>query len=180
MYDEDVNGQVWYQERWPNIRYFKEYGEYNINGHSVLCIGCAYSVDKHYRLTMGWPWFANEQLTEEEMNAAYQMCYGKYYDFVFTHTCPISYEPIDLFLNGIDQKKIDKSMEIWLDKVNENILYGIWIFGHFHSDRLERPYVEQFYQETENLEMIWTRWQKYKQTGELDWWLPKGEQFYMN
>lgn len=178
MYDEDVKGEVWYQEQWPTIRYFKEYGEYEINGHGVLVIGGAYSVDKNYRLIMGWPWYANEQLTEQEMKEAFKMCFGKHYDFVFTHTCPISWEPFDLFLGSVDQKTVDKTMETWLDDLRQSVTWGVWCFAHYHQDRIERPCVEMFYQETENLETVWQRWDKYDTTGELDWWLPKGAQYY--
>lgn len=178
VYDEDVGGEVWLQKQWKNIRYFKDYGEYSIGGHSVFVIGGAYSVDKKYRLIMGWPWYANEQLTKEEMDNAYKMCAGKHYDFIFSHTCPYSWMPTDLFLSSINQAEVDNSMEKWLEKVRTDVPWGVWLFGHYHADRLERPNVEMFYQETENLETIYERWYKYNAIGELDWWLPKSPQYY--
>ena len=53
------------------------------------------------------------------------------------------------------------------------------MFGHYHADRIERPYVEQFYEEVEDLNTVWAQWTKYHNTNELDWWLPKSPNFYM-
>jgi hypothetical protein len=70
-------------------------------------------------------------------------------------------------------------MEVWLGKFKDMISWGVWLFGHYHADRLERPYVEQFYEEVEDLNSIMARWEKYSDTQELDWWLPKARDFYM-
>ena len=178
--DDFVNGIVCYEEEFPNIRYFMDcVAEYEIMGKKILCIPGAYSVDKWYRLENDWQWFAEEQLTAEEMKTAEEQFSGKYYDFIFSHTCPVSWEPNDLFLSMIDQSTVDKTMEVWMDKFKEKFLWKHWLFGHYHADRIERPYVEQFYTEVEDLESIITRWDKYTKTKELDWWLPKSPNFYM-
>lgn len=177
--DEFVNGMICYEEEFPKIRYFMDcVAEYEIMGKSILCIPGAYSVDKWYRLQNDWQWFPEEQLTAEEMKWAEKHNAGKHYDFVFSHTCPICWEPNDLFLSMIDQSTVDKTMEIWLDKFKNMISWGVYLFGHYHADRLERPYVEQFYEEVEDLNSIIARWEKYDKTGELDWWLPKARDFY--
>lgn len=178
--DNFVNGMVCYEEEFPNIRYFMDcVAEYEIMGKKILCIPGAYSVDKWHRLQNNWHWFAEEQLTEEEMKCAEEEFSGKYFDFVFSHTCPIDWEPNDLFLSMIDQSTVDKTMEVWMGKFKEKFLWKHWLFGHFHSDRIERPYVEQFYTEVEDLESIIARWDKYTKTKELDWWLPRSPMFYI-
>lgn len=178
--DNFVNGMVLYEEEFPNIRYFMDcVAEYEIMGKKILCIPGAYSVDKWYRLENDWQWFAEEQLTVGEMRAAEEQFSGKYYDFVFSHTCPISWEPDDLFLSMIDQSTVDKTMEVWMDKFKEKFLWKHWLFGHYHADRIERPYVEQFYTEVEDLESIIARWDKYTKAKELDWWLPRSPKFYI-
>lgn len=177
--DNFVNGMVCYEKEFPNIRYFMDcVAEYEIMGKKVLCIPGAYSVDKWHRLQNNWHWFAEEQLTEEEMKCAEEEFSGKYFDFVFSHTCPIDWEPNDLFLSMIDQSTVDKTMEVWMGKFKEKINWGIWCFAHYHTDRIERPYVEQFYTEVEDLESIIARWDKYTKTKELDWWLPRSPAFY--
>ena len=194
MYDENVQGIVYLEKEFPLIRYFLDYGSYTINGYKCAVIGGAYSVDKYYRLARAGiigetdsryynpkitHWFYNEQLSAEEMNEAMNILGNKHYDFVFTHTCPISWEPTDLFLSTINQSKVDKSMEIWLDQLKNSITFHTWCFGHFHADRLERPFVEQYYNDIENIIDIYTRWTNYKSNKTLDWWLIKSPNFWM-
>ena len=195
IYDENVQGVVYLEEEFPLIRYFLDYGEYTINGFKCAVIGGAYSVDKYYRLARAGiidktdpryfnpkitHWFYNELLSEKEMNDAMEILSNKHYDFIFTHTCPISWEPTDLFLSMVDQSSVDKSMELWLEEFKESITFNVWCFGHFHADRLERPYVEQYYNNIEELGTIWHRWNRYSETGDLDWWLVKSPSFYMS
>ena len=192
--DEEVDGMVYCEPDYPNIRYFADFSEYMINGYKVAVIGGAYSVDKWWRLhnagiysklDKGYfnpkktGWFYNEQLNDKEMGEAFNLLKDKSYDFVLTHTCPISWEPIDLFLSSIDQNEVDTSMENFLENLKDNIQFKAWLFAHFHRDRLERPHVEQYYNDIESLDTIWQRWNKYDTDGTLDWWLVKGPQYYM-
>lgn len=194
MYDNDVNGDVYYQEEYPNIRYFLDYGTYKISSYKVAVIGGAYSVDKWYRLRRAGVrdklnkdyfnarrtgWFYNEQLTEEEMYFAEKLFEGQKFDFVFSHTCPIDWQPTDLFLSVINQSEVDNTMELWMNDLKDKISWGIWLFGHYHRDRLERPYVEMYFNDIENLDTIKARWDKYDVTGEFDWFLDKSPNFYM-
>ena len=40
----------------------------------------------------------------------------------------------------------------------KNPNWDVWLFGHFHADRMERPHVEQYFKAIEDLEEIWKRW----------------------
>ena len=53
------------------------------------------------------------------------------------------------------------------------------IYG-LHADRIEAPHVEMYFKDIEDLEVIADRWTRYDKTGELDWWLVKGPQFYLH
>lgn len=174
IFDEEINGEVWFEPAFPHIKYLKDGGIYTFGGHRTLVIGGAYSIDKWYRLYAGFKWFVEEQLSPEEMETIEQNVTGQHFDFVLSHTCPKSWEPVDLFLRGIDQSMVDKTMEIWLDKLKNEIDWKIWLFGHYHADRLERPGVEMFYTEIEPLEEIWLRWMSGK---ELPWWVNKSPNF---
>lgn len=180
--DDFVGGAVWIEEEFPLIRYFCDWGFYNIQGRKTLVLGGAYSVDKHYRIQNGWQWFDDEQLTIADMRTClFNMReYGYEFDLVLSHTCPYDWMPTDLFLNCIDQSTVDNTMELWMDEVRRDVPWNLWLFGHFHQDRLERPHVEMFYYEVEDLKTIEERWKRYDETGELDWWLPKSPNFYMN
>ena len=172
-WDVNVSGMVWYEEDFPNIRYFQDWGEYRIDGLRTLVIGGAYSVDKPWRVANGWKWFENEQLTRREMDECAKVAMsGKGYDLILSHTCPRSLQPTDLFLGCIDQSTVDSTMEEWMDRLGRAVEWKIWLFAHYHTDRVEWPHVEIFYQEMESLQDILARWNKYDETKELDWWLP--------
>ena len=174
VWDENVSGQVWMEKEFPNIRYFQDWGIYWIDGLRTLVIGGAYSVDKHYRLMNGWKWHANEQLTPREMDecARAVMATKHGFDLVLSHTCPRSLQPTDLFLRGLDQSSVDSTMEDWMDRLGRMVEWKLWLFAHYHADRIEWPHVEQFYIEMEPLIDIVQRWKAYDETKELDWWLP--------
>lgn len=191
MWDHNIHGKIYIEETYPHIRYFQDGGIYTIGDYKTLVIGGAYSVDKYYRLMRAnltektnnpkvTGWFANEQLTMAEMAEIHNKVDGQNFDFIFSHTCPISIEPTDLFLSSINQNTVNKNMEHFLEEIFQTVNWKIACFGHFHNNRLERPYIEQYYTDIENIEDIWLRWKKYSETGELDWWLQKSPQFYWN
>lgn len=132
---EMFNGKVFIEEKFPNLIFAKDGEIYNIDGNSVLVIGGAYSIDKNYRLLYGHKWFKDEQLTNIEMKNILNKVKGKHFDIVLTHTCPYKYEPREMFMKGIDQSKVDKTMEHFLDKVEENIDYDKWYCGHYHTEK---------------------------------------------
>lgn len=174
--DRNVNGAVWMEEKFPYIRYLLDGWEYTIDGHFCLVAGGAYSVDKWYRIKRAamannsfTGWFADEQLTKEEMDFILKQSEGKHYDFVFTHTCPYEWMPRDLFLRTVDQSAVDNSMEKWMDKLKDSIDWKIWCFGHYHRDRTERPHVEQFYEECALLESVWDRWMNHGNDTNEEW-----------
>ena len=158
LYDTNVNNYVYYEPEFPYIRYFKDGYLYNIDGYVALVLGGAYSVDKHYRLMWGRKWFEDEQLTQEEMdNISAVHKYGEV-DFVLSHTCPLSWQPRDLFLEGLDQSTVDNSMEVWMDGLKDTLDWNIWLFGHYHRDRLVRPHVEMLSTNIQSFKEIWNRW----------------------
>ena len=128
VFDTEVEGNVYYEKEFPKIHYFMDGGIYNLGGHKALSIGGSYSVDKYYRLERNIPWFENELLTEDEMNEIEKKIVGQKFDFILTHTCPISWEPTDLFLGCIDQSTVDKSMEIWMDRIKDKVIWQHWLF----------------------------------------------------
>ena len=56
-------------------------------------------------------------------------------DFVFTHTVPFKYIPTERLLSEFEQKNVDQSTEVFLDKVESNLDYTHWYAGHFHCDK---------------------------------------------
>ncbi len=128
-------GKVFVEDDYPNLIFAKNGEMYNLDGQSVLVIGGAYSIDKNYRLMYGYEWFKDEQLSEDEKEFILNKYAGKHVDIILSHTCPRKYEPTEVFMSGVDQTKVDKSMEDFLDKVEENIDYNKWYCGHYHTEK---------------------------------------------
>lgn len=163
-FDEDVQGDVFVEPKYPNIKYLKDGHDYEFGDYYTIVIGGAYSVDKYYRLERaaagGYAgWFENEQLTEKEKDLISWKVkqYGPF-DLVLSHTCPWSWEPRDLFLSCIDQSKVDDSMEIWMDQLKETFDWKVWLCGHFHDDRTLAPHAEMLSLGIKNLDDIMEYW----------------------
>lgn len=132
---EMFGGKVYIEDDYPNLIFAKNGELYNIDGKSVLVIGGAYSVDKEYRLLYGYKWFKDEQLSQYEMNNILDKYSGKNIDIILSHTCPYKYEPREVFMAGLDQSKVDKAMEHFLDEVEEKVNYKKWYCGHYHTEK---------------------------------------------
>ena len=50
-------------------------------------------------------------------------------DVVLSHTSPLKYEPREMFLDFIDDSRVDKSTEIWLDAIEDRLDYEQWFCG---------------------------------------------------
>lgn len=129
-------GKVFIEDDYPNLIFLKNGEVYIINNKKVLVIGGAYSIDKNIRLTYGWHWFKDEQLNKSEMNMILEKYQGTHVDVILSHTSPKKYEPVEVFLSGIDQNTVDKTMEEFLDTVEETIKYDKWYCGHYHTEKI--------------------------------------------
>ena len=131
-------GIVYYEEDYPNLLFAKDGEIYDFDGKKVLVLGGAYSVDKWHRLAMGYHWFEDEQPSQEikDYVEAQLEKVGWKVDVVLSHTAPLKYEPTEVFLRGIDQSKVDKSTEIWLDKIEDKLDYKKWYCGHYHTEKI--------------------------------------------
>lgn len=150
-------GNIGYiQPEYPNIFYAINGYIYNIENNSFLVLGGAYSVDKYYRLQMGYKWFSDEQMTENEKINFWNQNIIEV-DTILSHTCPYENMPRHLFLTQIDQSTVDNSMEYFLHDVKKIIRYKNWFCGHFHAnEELE-----------DNMYMLYNGVINYKPVGKL-------------
>jgi len=159
FFDENVQGLIYQQKKYPNIKYFLDGHEYIIDGLHTLVIGGAYSIDKNYRLENNMFWEPHEQLTKQEMKDISETFKGEHFNLILSHTCPLSWQPKDLFLTFIDQKEVDNSMEVWMEEFKDLITFDMWYFGHYHQDRLVRPCgVQMLYKNIDSLDKAKARW----------------------
>lgn len=145
-------GKVWVQPEFPNILFAKDGEIYRLAGKTFLVIGGAYSIDKEYRLRMGYKWFSDEQPSDEIKQYVERQLdkAGWKVDAVLSHTCPRKYEPVEAFLPGIDQCKVDKSTENWLDTIEDRLQYKEWYCGHWHIDK-KADKIRFFFNDIESL-----------------------------
>lgn len=128
-------GTVWAEDEFPNILFAKDGEIFSIEGMKHLVIGGAYSVDKHFRLARGDGWWEDEQPTEDTKRRVERQINSHKPDIILSHTCPHKYEPVEMFLPCIDQSKVDKSTEEWLDHIESIADYKAWFCGHWHTNK---------------------------------------------
>lgn len=116
-------GLVHFEDAFPKILFAQDGEIFKLNKKECIVIGGAYSIDKFYRLYMKHPWFKDEQPSEEikQYVESNLMHTGWKIDTVLSHTCPLKYEPTEVFLNFVDQSEVDKSTEIWLDEIENKL-----------------------------------------------------------
>jgi len=127
-------GIVYVEEQFPSILFAKDGEVYDLNGLRAIAIGGAYSIDWMLRVP-GQSWWPDEQPSDEikarvedKLNQL-----GWKVDVVLSHTVPLKYEPVEVFIPGLDQSKVDKTTEQWLDGIEHRLDYGKWYAGHYHT-----------------------------------------------
>ena len=137
-FEASWNGGIVYEEaEFPNLHFAKDGEIYDLEGAKSIVIGGAYSVDKWHRLQLDIAWFPDEQPSaqiKQDVEAA--LCAANWnVDVVFSHTCPFKYEPIEVYMPAVDQSKVDKSTEQWLDTIEDKLNYKRWYCGHWHVNK---------------------------------------------
>ena len=130
-------GRVYVEDEFPNLLFALDGEVYDLAGKKTIVIGGAYSIDKFYRLARGWNWWADEQPSPEIRGKVERVLaeHAWQIDVVLSHTVPLKYEPVEVFLPGIDQSQVDKSTEIWLGGIEDRLTYDRWYAGHYHTEK---------------------------------------------
>lgn len=130
------SGKVYYEPQYPNILFAQDGEIYKFGSSHSIVIGGAYSIDKAFRIEEK-DWWSDEQpsaeikeFVETQLNSV-----GWKVDLVLSHTAPLKYEPVEAFLPGLDQSKVDKTTEKWLDGIEDRLEYNKWYLGHYHVNK---------------------------------------------
>jgi len=138
-YSETVwhGGAVYWEPDFPGLLFAKDGEVYDFAGKRCIAIGGAYSVDKPLRLSEGWGWWPDEQPSAEIKARVERRLEMENWtiDIVLSHSCPLKYEPREMFIGGINQSGVDKSTEVWLDAIEDRLKYRRWYCGHYHTDK---------------------------------------------
>lgn len=132
-----MGGLAYVENAYPRSIMAADGARYHINERDFFVIGGAYSVDKYYRLQMGYRWFEDEQLTQEEMDTIRRNVaeHGHKEDIILAHTCPYDHRPIEAFLAGVDESRVDNSMERFLQEIVDAVEYNAYYCGHWHIEK---------------------------------------------
>lgn len=141
---------LWHSDRWcgievlsldayPHVLFVADSGSLlSWRDMSVMLIPGAFSVDRDLRLAYGWPYEPSELLTWSEWETVLDFADAGA-DAVISHTCPEVWMELfsDLLIPGLDQSRLDHSMERGMNAVLDRIgdRCRAWLFGHFHDDR---------------------------------------------
>lgn len=130
-------GRVYVEDAYPNLLFAIDGEVYDLGGTRTIVIGGAYSVDKRYRLANGWSWWDDEQPSDEIRAKVESTLASRDWkiDAVLSHTVPLRYEPVEVFLSCVDQSTVDKSTEQWLDGIEDRLTYRRWYAGHYHTEK---------------------------------------------
>ena len=130
-------GEVYVEDEFPNLLFAADGSFFSFDGVQTFVMGGAYSVDKEIRLARNWGWWPDEQPDDEARQWAEQQleANGWRTDIVLTHTTPLRYEPVEVFMSCVDQSRVDKSTEEWLDSIERRLQYKQWYCGHYHTEK---------------------------------------------
>ena len=122
-----------FREISPYIKYTERFGEYTIEGKSILVLGGAVSLDRYLRKENEW--FQDETFSVEEKETIISLIKGSEYDYVLSHTCPHAV----LKQIFVDVWFRDNNSEFF-DRVLNYIEPKAWFFGHLHPEKTELGY----------------------------------------
>lgn len=138
-YQESVwqGGTVYTEPEFSSLLFAKDGEVFDFDGSKCIVIGGAYSIDKKYRLSRSWKWWPDEQPSDEIKARVEQRLAALDWsvDVVLSHTCPLKYEPREVFISGIDERSVDKSTGHWLDTIEDRLAYTMWFCGHYHTEK---------------------------------------------
>ena len=122
------------------------YGQASVGGHSFFFVSGEFSIDWKQRVQyeqLGlWPktWWANEELTEKQL----EKCIEKYWeirpDVVISHGCPrsivdtVNPNKYPLISCGFDPETFTTRTSEALEKMFVLHKPKVWVFGHYHTN----------------------------------------------
>ncbi len=135
-------GVVYWEPEYPNLLFAKDGEIYTLAGKRCIAVGGAYSIDKPHRQPYV-NWWPDEQPSDEIIERVEERLEeeGWRIDAVFSHTCPYKHKPVEEYIPGVNEEKVDNFTEKWLDTIEKRLQYGMWYCGHFHTDKFGDGYI---------------------------------------
>jgi 3-oxoacid CoA-transferase subunit A len=61
--------------------------------------------------------------------------HGNREDIILAHTCPYDHRPVECFFPGLDESKVDNSMERFVQEIVDRAEYNALYCGHWHTEK---------------------------------------------
>ena len=131
-----MGGLCLVEDRWPKLHFAVDGEIFDLCGKSCLAVGGAYSIDKAFRLEHGYPWYSDEQPSEETKRRVEEQVRQNNISVILSHTCPFRHIPWERVSTRDCVDNADYSTERWFDHM-EALLpnYAAWYCGHWHTDK---------------------------------------------
>lgn len=128
---------MYYKEKYPDLFFVRDGAVFELNGKQSVVIDGAYSIHKAMRLMHSYGWWSDEQPSQEiKRDVEYKLNeLGWKVDMVLSHTTPLIYEPVEVFLPGVDQSDVNMSAEVWLDGIRNRLKYEKYYCGHYYAKK---------------------------------------------
>lgn len=139
----EYGGTFLVEPEYPSLLFALDNAIYRLHDKEAIVYGGAYSVDKPWRLATGQKWFPDEQMNDYELEMAfdYLVFSGsrliKKPNIVLAHTCPYNKRPVEMFLDGVDQRTVDSTMEQWFSRFITLLPEATWYCGHWHINKID-------------------------------------------
>ncbi len=116
----------------PDIIHLMRGQVYTMDGKTIFTMGGAVSHDKAYRKP-GVSWWREELPTAADFAEARKNLTAVNYvvDYIITHSCDAYCLH---YLSAPEERKEKKAENDLLCKIEENVTYQHWYFGHYHLD----------------------------------------------
>lgn len=125
----------------------RDYGSYNLGGLEFFYIRGAFSIDAKYRRKQEEvygikSWWAEEQLSRDVMEVAMRKYFKACPKIMITHTCPrqvaqLIGNPGALRAFGFDPDNFNTHTQQLLQDCFMLHKPDVWIYGHFHQNRID-------------------------------------------
>ena len=138
VYDQAVDGLVFCNPEYPNIKYFDDGQVYTIGKRRCLILGGGTALDERELLLKGGEYFDKSILSENEMKDISGFVENEDVDYVFSYTAPISWEKPS---NGRYE------MELWMNELKDRFSWKVWMFGRYRQDIDLSVNIREIYQD---------------------------------
>lgn len=141
VYDEIVQGVIYINPKYPNIKFFEDGEIYTINGKKVLVLGGGKPLDEDKMILSKKRWFPETLIPTGKREEIAEKMVGKKVDIVLSYTAP----------RGWKYPGKSYVQEQWLGELILKFDWDKWYFSRYEEDKNLSPNVVELYEHFEEI-----------------------------